>query len=161
MASGLLLCEVVRQVRRDTMRILEAAEPSWLTFAPEGTSNHLLWHAGHILWVQDAITAFLLTGTLTLPDEWGESFGMDCRPVATTKTWPAQADMLSALETQKDQLVQQLQAVSDERLGEVAASERGPLTVADRIIHACHDEAKHSGEMYLLLKLCRSGNHGR
>ena len=33
----------------------------------------------------------------------------------------------------------------------------GSDTLAGRIIHGLHDEARHQGEMYLLLKLCRLG----
>ncbi len=44
----------------------------------------------------------------------------------------------------------------DERLAKTADPGRGTATISDRIIHGLHDEAKHSGEMYLILKLCRA-----
>ena len=47
--------ELAKQVRSDTLQILNAAHPSWLTFAPDGMSNHILWHAGHALWLQDRL----------------------------------------------------------------------------------------------------------
>ena len=40
-------------------------------------------------------------------------------------------------------------------LAQIADPSRGPANIAARIIHGFHDEAKHCGEMYLLLKLCR------
>ena len=44
----------------------------------------------------------------------------------------------------------------DERLAETADPDRGTEAISGRIIHGLHDEAKHSGEMYLILKLCRA-----
>ena len=49
-----------------------------------------------------------------------------------------------------------LAVVRDEHLAEVADPDRGTAVISDRIIHGLHDEAKHSGEMYLILKLCRA-----
>ena len=51
--SAALLQELVRQVRDHTLQLLKATPPAWLRWAPEGTQNHILWHAGHALWVQD------------------------------------------------------------------------------------------------------------
>ncbi len=45
------LAELAGQVRQRTLELLGAAEPSWLTWSPPGTSNHILWHAGHALWL--------------------------------------------------------------------------------------------------------------
>lgn len=46
--------ELARQIRGGTIELLDATPPTWLTWAPRGTSNHVLWHAGHALWLQDA-----------------------------------------------------------------------------------------------------------
>ena len=43
-------------------------------------------------------------------------------------------------------------AASEARLAEIT-NDRGD-TLVGRIIHGLHDEARHQGEMYLLLKLC-------
>ena len=47
--SAQQLAEMARQVRGDTLRLLAAAPEASLLFAPPGTSNHILWHAGHAL----------------------------------------------------------------------------------------------------------------
>lgn len=79
------LAELTRQVRSHTIELLLAAPEGWLTWAPAGTSNHLLWHAGHALWVQDRLCIEPLTGSSELPAGWAKKFGADCRPVALTR----------------------------------------------------------------------------
>ena len=71
------LTELVRQVRSGTLEILAAADERWLTWAPPGTSNHILWHAGHALWLGDVLGVELITGQSELPPGWPETFGMD------------------------------------------------------------------------------------
>lgn len=157
MTTNNTLQELARQVRGDTLRLLDAAEPNWLTFAPVGTSNHVLWHAGHALWLQDVLCVELLTGVSELPQGWAATFGMDCRPVAQTASWPARERVSDLLRRQLQRVLELLESAADEDLGAIVNPARGPASVADRIIHGFHDEAKHGGEMYLLLKLCRSG----
>lgn len=147
------LPELARQVRTDTRRLLAAARPEWLTWAPPGTSNHLLWHGGHALWLGDVLGVQLLTGQSELPEGWAELFGMNCLPVKERKVWPARAEVDQLLAKQLQRLLQLLTAVDEQRLWQPVRGE----TLAGRIIHGLHDEAKHQGEMYLLLKLCRAG----
>ena len=55
------LAELARQIRGETLKLLAAAPDDWLTFAPEGTSNHILWHAGHAVWLQDVLFVEVVT----------------------------------------------------------------------------------------------------
>jgi hypothetical protein len=155
MSTSETLQELARQVRRDTLQILNAAEPAWLTYAPPGTANHILWHAGHALWLQDLLCIQLLTGKGELPPDWARMFGMNCDPVSQTTHWPGRHELSELLQRQLQRILELLAAASDEQLATVANPVRGPAMIAQRIIHGLHDEAKHSGEMYLLLKLCR------
>ncbi len=147
-----LLKELARQVRSSTIEFLDAAQPSWLTWAPTGTSNHILWHAGHAVWLQDVLCLQSLTGSSRLPAGWAETFGQHCRPPGETKHWPTAAIV-------RQQLTEQLSDI-------YAALEAGRLTAADatglggRIIHGLHDEARHQGEMFLLMKMCQAGLAG-
>jgi len=77
-----------RQVRGDTLRLLEKTPDDWLTFAAAGTSNHILWHAGHALWLQDVLFIEPATERSELPKGWEETFGMDCRPVSRSGYYP-------------------------------------------------------------------------
>jgi hypothetical protein len=153
--TTLALQELVRQVRTDTRRLLAAAQPTWLTWAPPGTSNHILWHAGHALWLGDVLAVQLLTGQSELPDEWAEMFGMNCSPVKARKTWPPRQEVDARLAEQLQRLLHLLENADEKKLWQPVRADRSD-TVAGRIIHGLHDEAKHQGEMYLLLKMCRA-----
>src|SRR5262245_48623890 len=106
MSDTFALAELARQVRTDTRRMLAAAKPEWLTWAPAGTSNHILWHAGHAVWLLDVLGIELLTGRNELPAGWAETFGMNCWPVQETRTWPSPSELDSALSRQLDRFVQ-------------------------------------------------------
>ncbi|HUG66610.1 MAG TPA: DinB family protein [Pirellulaceae bacterium] len=155
MTNSEILQELARQVRGDTIRILDTAEPEWLTYSPPGTANHILWHAGHALWLQDLLCERLLGAGGGLPSGWSEKFGMNCQSPSRTEDWPHREELRILLQAQLGRVLDQLAAASDNRLAEIADASRGPATISDRIIHGLHDEAKHCGEMYLILKLCR------
>jgi hypothetical protein len=149
------LQELVRQVRSETVRVLAAADEGWLTWSPPGTSNHILWHAGHSLWVGDVLGVELIIGQSELPQGWAETFGMDCRPVKETKQWPSRAGLDRLLRQQALRLIDLLGRLPAERLA-IPAGGDGSQTLAGEILHGLHDEAKHQGEMYLLYKMCRA-----
>jgi len=146
------LIELARQVRGDTLRLLAAPPDDWLTWAPPGTSNHVLWHCGHALWLGDVLIIEPITGRSEQPAGWAETFGMDCRPVSQTRDWPSRATIRQLLAQQLTRIEQLLTELSPERLTDVRPA-LGRRTLLSSIVHALHDEAKHQGEMYLLLKL--------
>ena len=152
MTSTAAIQELAHQVRTDTRRLLAAAQPEWLTWAPEGTNNHLLWHAGHALWLGDVLGVQLLTGKSELPGGWAEFFGMNCLPVRQRKAWPQRTEVDQLLAQQLARLLELLGAVDEAKLWQPVRGD----TMAGRILHGLHDEAKHQGEMYLLLKLSRA-----
>jgi len=153
MSEVVAIQELARQVRRGTIELLSAAKPHWLHWAPEGTSNHLLWHAGHALWLQDILCLEPLKGLSELPPDWSEMFGMNCRPVAETTHWPDRRQVLQLLTEQLSRIITAL-AAAEGRLRDDSNARSD--TLASRIIHGLHDEARHQGEMYLLVKLCRA-----
>jgi len=153
------LAELARQVRGDTLKFLAAAPDKWLTWAPEGTSNHFLWHAGHAVWLQDVLFIEPLTGKSELPAGWAETFGMDCRPVKLTNEssgWPKRTEIERRLRQQLARVVELLAKLPTGKLAVNAASSSSSRSLVSSAIHAWHDEAKHQGEMYLLLKLQRA-----
>jgi hypothetical protein len=155
LAAG--LSELAAQVRSISLRQLEFSDHSMLTWTPHGTSNHILWHAGHALWVADILTIEPLTGRSELPNGWASTFGQDSRPAETTK-WPDGAEVFNLLEAQLGRVLRLFttQAVTIvARANETIPQNGWPLLSG--IIHGWHDEARHQGEMHLLAKLykCR------
>lgn len=151
------LTELARQVREGTLQLLHAPELSWLTWTPDGTSNHLLWHAGHALWVQDALCVSPLTGLSELPSGWTELFGQNSHPAAAKSAWPEEALVRRALEMQLarilDLYIEYAETIQI-NAAEPLPGSGWPLLAG--LIHGWHDEARHQGEMYLLHKLRRA-----
>jgi hypothetical protein len=153
MSRIIYLEELARQVRTGTLQLFRAAPEAWLTWAPEGTSNHILWHAGHALWLQDALCVQPLTRKSELPAAWDATFGAHCRPVAPTSHWPSRKEVESLLDAQLVRLLE-LFGTEASRLTRIEDTP-AQSTLTRGIIHGLHDEARHQGEMYLLSKLCR------
>ena len=153
------LVELARQVRVHTFELLAAVPERCLLWAPQGTSNHILWHAGHALWVQDVLFIEPVAGKSELPQGWAETFGMDCRPVQETnrlRAWPTREAIERRLRGQLDRVIQVLADIPEERLAFDAPRVLGSRNLLSSFVHAWHDEARHQGEMYLLLKQFRS-----
>jgi hypothetical protein len=148
------LAELARQVRGDTLQFLGLPRP-WLTWSPTGTANHILWHAGHALWLQDALTIEPLIGQSELPAGWADRFAQESQP-ALVVDWPESAEVLSRLERQLERILHLLSQREEFILAHAHDSPRGGWPLLAGMIHGWHDEARHQGEMYLLFKLCRA-----
>ena len=152
------LVELARQVRQFTLRCLEVCDPSFLTWTPPGTSNHIMWHAGHSLWVQDLLTIESLIGRSELPNGWAAKFGSDSLP-ATIAEWPDVSKVRELLESQVRRIEELLTSNADQILQHPNRMvEFTGWQLLPGMIHGWHDEARHHGEMYLLLKMQRAKN---
>ena len=155
------LVELACQVRIHTVELLAAVPQPCLLWAPPGTSNHILWHAGHALWVQDVLFIEPVTGKSELPSGWAETFGMDCRPVQESNrlpAWPTREAIERRLRGQLDRVIELIQEIAEERLAFDAPPVLGERNLLSAFVHAWHDEARHQGEMYLLFKQFRTAN---
>jgi hypothetical protein len=150
------LSELLQQVRDCTLALLDATPVDWALWAPPGTSNHVLWHAGHVLWVQDILILEPITGRSELAANWADTFGQDCRPVKETREWPALAFVIELLRQQQSRLQEVLKEADPAVLLDIAAPAEG-WNLPRGIIHGLHDEARHQGEMKLLVKMRRAG----
>ena len=149
------LSELAKQVRSVTVHSLRTARPEMLTWTPPGLSNHILWHAGHAVWVGDVLTVEPITGRSERPAGWEVLFGDESKPGVQTK-WPNSAEVSALLEMQLDRILTLFAERSStiiQRAIEMQPNSGWPLLTG--IIHGWHDEAKHQGEMHLLGKLYR------
>lgn len=152
-----VLQAMAEAVRGKTLKMLASATDKELFWAPPGLSNHLLWHAGHSVWLQDWLCIEAVTGKSELPDGWHETFSKRCRPVRETVSWPARLDVQSQLTRQLDRLLEVIGSLSASDLQGPPRTSSLPDTEPLRywISHGLHDEANHQGEMHLLLKMQR------
>ena len=142
--------EMVRQIRGFTLELVSVDNPAMQLWAPPGTANHMIWHAGHALWVQDVLCVKPLTGSSELPEGWGEKFGQNCDPVGSQTDWPTRTHIHELLTKQQQRLLELFETIPDEKL--VVKPDESKDLIGG-IIHGLHDEARHHGEMYLLFKL--------
>jgi hypothetical protein len=150
------LAELAHQVRASTLELSHVPVPNWLTWSPAGTSNHILWHAGHAVWLQDALTICPLTGRSELPRGWATIFGQNSRPELNTE-WPEVTEVRILLQNQITRIESLLREHAATILAEAnAIPPSGGWPLLPGMIHGWHDEARHQGEMYLLHKLLRA-----
>jgi hypothetical protein len=144
------------QVRECTLRLFDETEPGALTWTPPGTVNHILWHAGHTVWVADVLTTVAISGNSELPAWWAEKFGQHSRP-ATINEWPERTEIRARLESQLKHILDLLHE-HRKMIVEKAnhAPREGDWPLLYGMIHGWHDEARHQGEIYLLQKLRRA-----
>jgi len=149
--------ELAAEVRHKTLQILQAARASELTWAPPGTANHLLWHAGHALWLQDELCIEPVTGRSELPSGYAELFQMGSRPGRLRRAWPTREELGQHLQVQLARVQEVIRSVPDADLDRPPrhAQPGSSRTLGYCILHGLHDEANHQGEMYLLLKMQR------
>ena len=93
------LAILASQIRECTLDLFEATTTDSLTWTPPGTSNHILWHAGHAVWAADVLTVKPLTGKSELPSDWAETFGQNSQP-KSVRVWPDRRVVRLQLETQ-------------------------------------------------------------
>lgn len=157
MASALDL--LINHVRGTTLDFVEGVPDNWLTWSPPGTSNHLLWHAGHALWVQEVLTLEPLTGENALPVGWAAKFGEGCPSPNKTTDWPTRQELIDLLRSQQqralDAIVEHVDRLTTADPN-VCLGHGWPLL--EGVVHGWHDEARHQGEMYLLFKLQRAAD---
>jgi hypothetical protein len=77
---------------------------------------------------------------------------MSSDPAAVGTEWPSAQELHQSLFDQLNQIVEQLAATPDPWFEQRHKSR----SRVGQMLHGWHDEAKHSGEMYLLWKLCRA-----
>lgn len=152
-----ILVELAQQVRGFTIELLEAFSDQDLLRPLPGLRNHALWHAGHALWLADALSVVPLTGGSELPAGWALRFGQGSKP-AQIASWPSRTEIVELLEQQLRRLVVLYQQAPSARWADASRHPRTGWPLLAGIIHGWHDEARHHGEMLVLWKSHRAGS---
>jgi hypothetical protein len=144
---------LLEEVRGKTLRILDAVPDGYALFAPPGLQNHIIWHAGHIYVVVEMLTLGALGQTPQVPEGWFALFSWESRPARVPpERWPSLGAVVTRLRTQQDRLRRIIEELAEDQLDRPSAGS-ADRTVRSSIVHGLHDEACHSGEAYLLLKM--------
>jgi hypothetical protein len=141
------------EVRGGTLRALESVSLESARWAPPGLQNTILWHAGHSYFLLEWLTMKALGRTPEVPDGWYEMFSWDSRPgQVPAGRWPSVTEVVPRLQDQHRRMSRLVQDLSAEQLNQPAAG-YPDRTVRYAILHALHDEARHTGEILLLRKM--------
>jgi hypothetical protein len=147
------LLTLLDEVRGKTLRILDATPAEYALWSPPGLQNHILWHGGHIHVVVEMLALGALGRTPEIPDGWFAMFSWESRPAhVPPDRWPPLGEVATQLRAQQVRLRAIFANLTGEQLDHPAARNPG-RTVRSSIVHGLHDEACHSGEAYLLLKM--------
>ncbi len=141
------------EVRRKTLSRLEGLSEEQARWTPKGLQNSILWHAGHSYVVLEWLTMGGLGAETTCPAGWFEMFSWTSRPAEVpADRWPKLEDVVHELQLQHGRMHKLLCNLNADYFDNPARN-RPDVTVRERIMHALHDEANHSGEIWLLRKL--------
>ena len=141
------------EVRCKLLRVLEGLDDKQARWAPPGLHNTILWHAGHSYVVAECLSLWAIERQPQVPAGWMELFSWDSRPAAVlASAWPPLAEVVRELKAQYERLRDIIAGLTPEQLAAPSA-ERDGAPVRYSILHALHDEACHTGEIWLLRKL--------
>jgi len=158
MSTSESIQELAKQVRAWTLRVLEKIDDDWYLYAPPGLCNHIAWHAGHSMWVNDDLCIQPVTGQSKLPDGWAKTYGIgeDATPPSQTTDWLPRLEMMKLLEAQLEDILEAVGSCDESKLAGPAPGLGDQWSLGGYIMHGLHDEAKHGGEMHLLRKICKA-----
>jgi hypothetical protein len=144
------------QVRGKTLRLLQGVGDDETRWAPPELHNHILWHAGHSFVLVESLAMEAIGELPQIPDGWFEIFSWESDPAQVASyRWPSVAQVIAELTEQRDRLRQMIEKLSEKELCRRLPG-RGNQTARYAILHGLHDEACHSGEIWLLRKMIRS-----
>ena len=144
------------EVRGKTLRLLHAVTDQEAHWPPPDLHNHILWHAGHSFVLVESLAMEAAGDLPHIPEGWFEIFSWESKPAQVASyRWPPLAQVVVQLTEQHVRLRRVIDGLSEEQLSRPLLG-RGNHTARYAIVHALHDEACHSGEIWLLRKLIRS-----
>jgi hypothetical protein len=150
--SLLLLLE---EVRGKTLRLLQGVTDDETRWSPPELHNHILWHAGHSFVVVESLAMEAIGELPQIPEGWFDIFSWNSNPAQVASyRWPPMAQLISELTEQRERLQRVIESLTEEQLSRPLPG-RGEHTARYAILHGLHDEACHSGEIWLLRKLIR------
>jgi hypothetical protein len=154
------------EVRGKTLRLLQGVSEDETRWAPPELHNHILWHAGHSFVLVESLVMEAMGELPQIPEGWFDIFSWQSDPAnVASYRWPTLAQVIAELNEQRLRLRRLIEALGEEQLSRELPG-RGNHTARYAIIHGLHDEACHSGEIWLLRKMIRSvgakspANHG-
>lgn len=149
------------EVRGKTLHLLQGLSEKAARWSPPGLHNHILWHAGHSYVLVESLAMEAIGNKPEIPDGWFEMFSWQSDPSQVAQDrWPPLAEVVAQLTEQHLRLRPMIERLPEEELSSPMPG-RSNRTVRYAILHGLHDEACHSGEIWLLRKLLQTSTSSR
>lgn len=144
------------EVRGKTLRLLQDVTDQDARWTPPGLSNHLLWHGGHAYVLLEWLAMHAVGELPHIPHRWMEMFGWESHPASVpVSEWPPVSRVAEELKRQHARVRHLIGDLTEDRLASPVPG-NPHHTVRYALLHALHDEACHSGEMWLLRKMLKA-----
>jgi len=141
------------EVRGKTLRVLSGVSARQARWSPAGLQNSILWHAGHSYILAEWLTMEAIGREPQLPQGWFEMFSWASKPATVPpENWPTLPEVINQLLAQHRRLRPIIGGLDDAELDRKLSDGSG-RSVRYCILHALHDEACHTGEIWLHRKM--------
>ncbi len=141
-------------IRKNTVKLVEDLDEAILDKIPEGFSNHLRWHLGHIYTVQERLAFAYAKEPLLLPDGYVEWFGNGTKPSDWTGEPPSLDDLRSMLLNQSSRIKEAFERRFDEKVEKPFKTSSGMVleTIGEFLTFSLYHEGMHFDRMKVYKK---------
>lgn len=147
----------LRILREKNLNLIESISQNNLTVIPDGFSNHIYWHAGHILTVQESLLYRRSNLEMHIPAAYLTYFAKGTSPADFDESIPEISDIIKHLTVSLLQIEKDILKYQNAKYDEPVLVSFGMKlnSFADALLALPYHEAYHFGSMKLLQKFLK------
>jgi len=147
----------LRILREKNLNLIESVSEKNLTYIPDGFSNHIYWHAGHILTVQESLLYRRTNLEMHIPESYLKYFAKGTSPEDFDESIPKISEIIKRLTISLLQIEKDILKYQNEKYDEPVMVSFGMrlTSFADALLALPYHEAYHFGSMKMLQKFLK------